>query len=119
MSEIQSYRDLLAWQRAFALAVAAHQLCDAVPRTKRGSLVTQTQRAAASVPANIAEGSGRSGSREFRHGLSVAHGSLCELETQLLLGIDLGLCEAGLGTQALDQAACGWWREHQASINRT
>jgi four helix bundle protein len=41
------------------------------------------------VPANIAEGSGRSGVREFRRGLSVAHGSLCELETQIQLGADL------------------------------
>src|SRR5215217_240947 len=75
------------------------------PADERFGLTSQVRRAAVSVPANIAEGSGRSGSREFHHGLSVAHGSLCELETQLLIGIDLGLCEPGSGEQVLDQAA--------------
>src|SRR5215217_6994918 len=75
------------------------------PADERFGLTSQVRRAAVSVPANIAEGSGRSGSRELRHGLSVAHGSLCELETQLMIGIDLGFCEPGSGAQALDQAA--------------
>src|SRR5215213_9682285 len=75
------------------------------PADERFGLTSQVRRAAVSVPANIAEGSGRSGSREFRHGLSVAHGSLCELETQLLIGIDLGLCEPDQGDQVLAQAA--------------
>src|SRR5215217_2882375 len=75
------------------------------PADERFGLTSQVRRAAVSVPANIAEGSGRSGSREFRHGLSVAHASLCELETQLLLGIDLGLCEPNQRDQVIAQAA--------------
>jgi four helix bundle protein len=105
MQRTDSYRDLIAWQKAMALARLVYAVSASWPADERFGLTSQVRRAAVSVPANIAEGSGRSGSRECRHGLSVAHGSLCGLETQLLLGIDLGLCEVGSGTEALDQAA--------------
>ena len=105
MQRTDSYRDLIAWQKAMALARSVYAVSALWPAEERFGLTSQARRAAVSVPANIAEGSGRSGSREFRHGLSVAHGSLCELETQLLIGIDLGLCEPGSGEQVLDQAA--------------
>jgi four helix bundle protein len=105
MQRTDSYRDLIAWQKAMALARSVYAVSASWPAEERFGLTSQARRAAVSVPANIAEGSGRSGSREFHHGLSVAHGSLCELETQLLIGIDLGLCEPGSGEQVLDQAA--------------
>ncbi|HEU0116405.1 MAG TPA: four helix bundle protein, partial [Thermomicrobiales bacterium] len=60
------------------------------PVDERLGLVSQARRSAVSVPANIAEGSGRSGSREFRHHLAMAHGSLCELETHLIVAQRLG-----------------------------
>jgi four helix bundle protein len=63
------------------------------------------RRAAVSIPSNIAEGSGGAGIPEFRHGVSVAHGSLCELETQVQLGIDLEHCDPARGQAVLDQAA--------------
>ena len=88
-----------------ALARSVYSISAEWPAEERFGLTSQVRRAAVSVPANIAEGSGRSGSREFRHGLSVAHGSLCELETQLLIGIDLGVCEPIQGDQVLAQAA--------------
>jgi four helix bundle protein len=53
----------------------------------------QARRAAVSVPAKIAEGSGRSGARHLRNHLSIAHGSLCELETHVLVAHDLGFME--------------------------
>ena len=105
MQRTDSYRDLIAWQKAMALARSVYAVSASWPPEERFGLTSQVRRAAVSVPANIAEGSGRSGSREFRHGLSMAHGSLCELETQMLIGIDLGLCEPGSGKQVMDQAA--------------
>ena len=105
MQRTDSYRDLIAWQKAMVLVRSVYVITTSWPADERFGLTSQVRRAAVSVPANIAEGSGRSGSREFRHGLSVAHGSLCELETQLLIGIDLGLCEPDQGDQVLAQAA--------------
>jgi four helix bundle protein len=75
------------------------------PADERFGLTSQIRRAAISVPSNIAEGSGRSGTRELRHGLSLAHGSLCELETQMRLAIDLGFCGASQGESVLELAA--------------
>jgi four helix bundle protein len=105
MQRTDSYRDLIAWQKAMVLARLVYAVSASWPIDERFGLTSQVRRAAVSVPANIAEGSGRSGSREFRHGLSLAHGSLCELETQLMIGIDLGLCEPNQGDQVLEQAA--------------
>jgi four helix bundle protein len=104
MQRTDSYQDLIAWQKAMVLARSVYAVSTSWPAEERFELTSQVRRAAVSVPANIAEGSGRSGSREFRHGLSVAHGSLCELETQLLIGIDLGPCEPNQGDQVLAQA---------------
>ena len=58
------------------------------PSDERFRLTDQVRRAATSIPANIAEGNGRSGQREFAHHLSIAHGSRCELETLLLIAQD-------------------------------
>jgi four helix bundle protein len=105
MQRSESYRDLIAWQKAMALVKSVYIATTDWPSEERFGLVSQLRRAAVSVPSNIAEGAGRSGSREFRRGLSVAHGSLCELETQVMIGIDLGLVTPGAGNEVLEQAA--------------
>jgi four helix bundle protein len=76
MQRTDSYRDLIAWQKAMALARSVYAVSASRPAEERFGLTSQVRRAAVSVPANIAEGLGLSGSREFCHGLSVAHGSL-------------------------------------------
>jgi four helix bundle protein len=73
---VRQYSDLVAWQRAF-------------PKEELYGLSSQLRRAAVSVPSNIAEGQSRS-SREFVHHLAIAHGSLSELETQILIAARLG-----------------------------
>jgi four helix bundle protein len=81
---VGSFRDLVAWQRAIDLAEAIyHATCD-WPSEERFGLTSQIRRAAVSVMANIAEGQGRTGSREFLHHLSIADGSLSEVEAHLL-----------------------------------
>jgi four helix bundle protein len=84
------YRDLIAWQKAMGLVRSVYELTKHWPQHEQFGLTSQVRRAAISVPSNIAEGKGRSGIREYSHHLSVAHGSLCELETQLLIAQDLG-----------------------------
>jgi four helix bundle protein len=84
------YRDLIAWQKAMVLVRSVYELTKTWPQYEQFGLTNQERRAAVSVPSNIAEGKGRTGSREYSHHLSVSHGSLCELETQLLIAQDLG-----------------------------
>ncbi|OYV99766.1 MAG: hypothetical protein B7Z61_14075 [Acidobacteria bacterium 37-71-11] len=87
---IRSYRDLQAWQKAMDFAVEAYQLAKKLPTEERYGLASQLQRAASSVPANIAEGHGRIHRADYVRFLSVARGSLMETETHLELAVRLG-----------------------------
>jgi four helix bundle protein len=82
---IKSYRDLLVWQKAMDFVLDSYRLSRAFPESEKFGLATQLQRAAVSIPANIAEGRGRHGTKEFMRHLSIARGSLCECETHLLI----------------------------------
>jgi four helix bundle protein len=86
----KSYRDLFIWQASVDLAVHVIELTDGFSY-KRLSLADQLQRAAISVPSNIAEGQGRLTKRDQRHFLSTARGSLHELDTQLEIALRVGL----------------------------
>ena len=83
------YKDLLIWQRAMGLAKLVYQLTSKFPSEERYGLTAQLRRAAVSIPSNIAEGQARKGTSEFVQFLFVAEGSLAELETQLLLSVEL------------------------------
>ena len=100
----RSYRDLLVWQNAKALAVKVYIETENFPRTEIFGLTSQIRRAAISIPSNIAEGQGRLTSGEFRHFLGQARGSLLELETQLSIAGDLGYLKQPVLAE-LDQAA--------------
>jgi four helix bundle protein len=84
---IASYRDLIAWQKAMELVNAVYRVTRGWPANEQFGLISQARRAAVSVPANIAEGQGRLGSAELRHHVSIAHGSLCELETLFAVAV--------------------------------
>ncbi len=98
---MQRYRFSPLWQRSKSLAAAVYRVTATWPSDERFGLTSQTRRAAASVMGNIAEGQGRVGSRELKHRLSIANGSLCEMEAYLLLGIDLGFNTEDQLTEAL------------------
>lgn len=87
--EIRSHRDLKVWQTSMDLAVQVYHLSEQLPRSELYRLVAQMTRAAASVPANIAEGSARATARDYAHFLSTAKGSLMETETFLMLAVRL------------------------------
>ncbi|MBZ5706903.1 MAG: four helix bundle protein [Acidobacteriia bacterium] len=84
-----SYKDLIVWQRARALASAIYQITESFPRSEVYGLTSQLRRAAVSVVSNIAEGQGRLTKGEFQQFLGHARGSLLEMETQLLIAVDL------------------------------
>src|SRR3954467_1331773 len=80
---IHSYRDLIVWQDSMDLVVSIYRITATFPKEERYSLTSQLQRAAVSVPSNIAEGHGRSRTGDYLRLLSVAVGSLSEVETQV------------------------------------
>ena len=86
-----THRDLVAWQLGMELAERCYRLVRSLPLTERFGLRTQITRAAASVPANIAEGYGRRTRGEFVRFLSIANGSLKELETHVELSVRCAL----------------------------
>lgn len=86
----RNYRDLIAWQKAMDLVVAVYDATEAFPVEERYGLTSQLRRASVPVPSNIAEGQGRGRRTEFRRMLFIAHGSVREVETQLILSARLG-----------------------------
>ena len=89
MAQIESHRDLIVWQKAMDLAVLIYDLTGHLPKTEQYRLIAQITRAAASVPANIAEGHARGSARDYANFLAIAKGSLMETETFLMLAIRL------------------------------
>jgi four helix bundle protein len=81
----QHYKDLIAWRKAMDLVSALYDATEGFPKREIYSLTDQMRRAAVSIPSNIAEGQAHFSPREFRHFLRHAHGSLAELETQILI----------------------------------
>jgi four helix bundle protein len=79
------YRKLLVWQKAIDLVVDVYQVCKKLPKEEIYGLASQMRRAAISVPANIAEGQGRRTLKDKQNFLSIAMGSLKELETHLII----------------------------------
>jgi four helix bundle protein len=88
---MQDFRNLLVWQKAHKLTLATYAAFAGITHPKHFSLRDQLTRAAISVPANLAEGCGRTGDRELRRFVRVSLGSASELEYHLLLAHDLGL----------------------------
>jgi four helix bundle protein len=80
------YTGLVVWQKAMDLVDTVYDATEGWPKREEFGLSNQVRRAVVSVPANIAEGKGRTGPREYAHHLSIAHGSLWEVETLLRIG---------------------------------
>ncbi len=103
MSPVKSYRDLVVWQKGMALAASCYRLTRGFPREEMYGLTSQIRRAAASIPANIAEGQGREQTGSFIQFLRVSLGSLKELETHLLLAEEVEVVAKGGATAILAQ----------------
>ncbi|WP_446743486.1 four helix bundle protein [Silvibacterium acidisoli] len=88
---IESYRDLIVWQKAIQLCLAIYRFTAKFPQNETYGLVTQLRRAGVSIPSNIAEGYGRSSTGEYKHFLGIARGSNFEIQTQLVIAHELNL----------------------------
>ncbi|CAM3818332.1 four helix bundle protein [Flavobacterium cucumis] len=90
MRSISSYKDLLIWKKGIIIVVKVYQLTKAFPSEELYALTSQIKRASVSIPSNIAEGYGRNTDKSFSHFIDISRGSLCELETQLIIAKELG-----------------------------
>ena len=88
--QIKSHRDLVVWQKAVQLVVDLYNLTKSFPKEETYGLTNQIRRAAASIPANIAEGQGRRLGGEYQQFLGHARGSLCELDTHIEVAFRIG-----------------------------
>ncbi len=87
---VRSHRDLTVWKRSIQLVKEIYRVSRAFPETERYGLTSQLTRAAISVPANIAEGNARGTRRDYAQFVSIARGSLAEVETYLIIAVELG-----------------------------
>lgn len=97
---VQTYRDLEVWQRSMDLVVEFYRLSKLLPREEQFGLTSQMQRAAVAIPANIAEGHGRLHRGDHVHHLSIARGSLTELETHLQIAVRLEYLQREQGLES-------------------
>ena len=102
---LQHYRQLVAWQKAMELVRHVYRIAECFPREEMFGLRSQIQRAAVSVPSNIAEGQGRESTKEFLRHLSIAYGSLMEVETQILIAQDLKYLDTRSADELLEFSA--------------
>ncbi|MEA2068212.1 MAG: four helix bundle protein [Verrucomicrobiota bacterium] len=91
--EINSFRDLVVWQKAMKMVEMVYAITKQFPPDERYALTSQLRRASVSVPSNIAEGYGRHSTADYVRFLQIALGSLNELQTQLELGVRIGFVE--------------------------
>ena len=101
----RNYRDLIAWQRAMDLVEQVYNVTRGFPKEEIYGLTSQIRRAAVSVPSNIAEGQGRTSDKEFQQFLSIAHGSVREVETQIMISQRLKYVSDDQTNSILDLAA--------------
>ena len=100
----RNYQDLIAWQKSMDLVHATYEISRLFPKEEIYGLTSQIRRAVVSIPSNIAEGEGRKSDKEFHRFLGIAHGSLREVETQLLIAERLGFVSKNQITDVLELA---------------
>ena len=86
---MNNFKELNVWQKAFELVKEVYQISKNFPNKEQFGLISQIRRAAVSIPPNIADGAGKMRKKEFAHFLSISLGSSYELETQLIISLEL------------------------------
>ena len=108
MAKLNSFRDLLVWQKSLDLAVRCHRIARRFPRDEQPALGYQTRRSSLSIPSNIAEGFARHSTASYVQHLWTAHASGAELQTQLLVGTRIEIVsEAEASTLIADAEEVG------------
>ena len=92
---LKNYKELKVWQKSYELCLEIYRITAKFPKGEKYGLTSQIRRSVVSIPSNIAEGYGRKTTRDYVRMLYISYGSVCELETQVLLAGDLDLIEKG------------------------
>jgi four helix bundle protein len=92
MNQAASYKDLIVWQKSIVLVKSIYKLTQTFPSEEKYGLMSQMRRAAVSIPSNISEGQARRTTPDFIRFISNAEGSDAELDTQIILAVELGFC---------------------------
>ena len=92
---LKNYKDLKVWQKSYRLCLTIYKITTKFPKEELYGLTSQIRRSVVSIPSNIAEGYGRQTTKDYIRILYISYGSVCELETQILLAGDLDLIEKG------------------------
>ncbi|WP_421938231.1 four helix bundle protein [Pedobacter sp.] len=100
---MHNFKELKVWQKSMDLAIAIYKVIACLPSDEKYGLVSQMKRCAISISSNIAEGSGRGSSAQFKYFLSISQGSAFELETQLILAKRLELLDDTFATDLIDR----------------
>ena len=106
---LKNYKELKVWQKSYELCLEIYIITANFPKEERYGLTSQIRRSVVFIPSNIAEGYGRKTTIDYIRMLYIAYGSVCELETQILLAGDLGL---------IDKGECGALKKDIAEIDR-
>ncbi len=104
-NKIKDFTDLIAWQKSHELVVLIYEMTKKFPDKEKFGLISQLERAAVSITSNIAEGFGRSHSKEKDQFFSIASGSLSEVENQLMIARDIGYIDSRLFNSLYKRAA--------------
>jgi four helix bundle protein len=102
---VRGYRDLLVWRRSVDLVLEIYDATETFPRREVYGLAAQMRRAVVSVPSNIAEGHGRDHLGDYLHHLSIANGSLMEVETQVAIALRRGYLGSDVERRLLECSA--------------
>ena len=101
--DAMNYRELIVWQKAMDLVTEIYQVTSTFPNEERFGLTSQIRRAAVSVPSNIAEGHGRKATGAYLNHLSIAYGSLMELETQIQIALRLNFISTEAASDLIEK----------------
>ena len=98
-----THKDLIVWKKGIELVKNIYRITDSFPKSEQFGLTSQMRRCAISIPSNIAEGCGRNSDKELINFLYIALGSSSELETQLIISVELDFLEEEKATECINQ----------------
>jgi len=113
---METHKDLRVWQQSIEMVTSIYLMTKAFPKDELFGLVSQMRRAAVSVPSNIAEGYARGSDKEKLHFLRISSGSMSEIETQLLLSLNLGYVSQEAFDE-LSEIVTSVWKQLNALIS--
>ena len=100
---LKTYKELKVWQKSDQLCLKIYRITAGFPQDEKFGLTSQIRRASVSIPSNIAEGYGRKTTGDYVKYLYISYGSICELETQMMLSGDLDYCDSATLRDIMDE----------------